>query len=164
MDQVKDSVHQAGREAGIKLDPFAASRFWFFKSLKLITLHKLDFLQLTLKKIYLFWNHYEFAHNADFYFCRTIVAFLKLPFLPFGLIAPLGILGMALALRNRIIRSYPVIITAAVYMLSVVIFFISDRFRLPIVPFLIIFAAFLLDYTILAEIANSCLYIDLIRP
>ena len=64
---------------------------------------------------------------------------------PFGLLAPLALTGFGLGWRRGLLRQpAPLLLGlfAGVYVLSVVIFFVSARYRLPVVPILMIFAAY----------------------
>jgi tetratricopeptide (TPR) repeat protein len=56
-------------------------------------------------------------------------------------VAPFGLLGMALALR-RWRRNLPLLAMMAVYLATNVVFFTLSRYRAPAVPVLIVFAAF----------------------
>lgn len=59
---------------------------------------------------------------------------------PFGVIAPLALLGMIVGYRDPPERVIPIGYVAAAA-LSVVLFFVASRYRLPIVPVLAVFAA-----------------------
>ncbi|MFN3476903.1 MAG: glycosyltransferase family 39 protein [Candidatus Methylomirabilales bacterium] len=102
------------------------------------------FLRHQLRKAVLFWWGYEAPQNVNYYFFREFSQVLKLPLLPFWLVAPLGLLGLALSFSRwrRFVHLYAFVVS---YYLSIVIFFIIARFRLPLMPALIVFAAFALS-------------------
>ena len=99
------------------------------------------FFRHQLRKAVLFWWGYEAPQNVNYYLFREFSQILKLPLLPFWLVAPLGLLGLALSLSRwkRFVHLYAFVVS---YYLSIVIFFIIARFRLPLMPALILFAAF----------------------
>lgn len=102
------------------------------------------FLRHQLRKAILFWWGYEAPQNVNYYFFKEFSQVLKLPLLPFWLVAPLGLLGLALSFSQwkRFVHLYAFVVS---YYLSIVIFFIIARFRLPFLPALIVFAAFALS-------------------
>lgn len=102
------------------------------------------FFRHQLRKAVFFWWGYEAPQNVNYYFFREFSQVLKLPLLPFWLVAPLGLLGLALSISRwrRFVHLYAFVVS---YYLSIVIFFIIARFRLPLIPVLIIFAAFALS-------------------
>ncbi len=94
-----------------------------------------------LRKAVLFWYGYEVPQNVNYYLFMKYSKILRLPLFPFWLIAPLGLTGIAIALFRH--RGSPVLyIFIACHYVSVVLFFIISRFRLPIMTALIPFAAF----------------------
>jgi tetratricopeptide (TPR) repeat protein len=108
-------------------------------------------LQLLAHKLALFWDGQEIANNKDIYFFsarRPLTRFLirhGLIDLPFGLIAPLALAGMVLAWRRREGHGAGLLaLFVFSYMVGVVLFFVNARFRLPVVPFLLPFAAYIL--------------------
>jgi len=111
----------------------------------------LSFLKLMLKKFILFWNGNELSNNKDFYFFARSAPILKLLiwrfiiYFPFGLIAPLALAGVILSHKNK--KDVVILeIFLFVYMLSVVFFFITARYRVPILPVLILFSAYTLNW------------------
>ena len=127
----------------------ARSAFFFGKSFDYIAAQPLDYLGLLCKKGFLFWNGPEAKRNQDIYYARQhsrILSFLLWDWyisIPFGLIGPLSLLGLGLSVKGKwtppvaLLRLY-----ALVYTASVVLFFPAARYRMPVVPVLIAFAAF----------------------
>ncbi len=95
-----------------------------------------------LKKLGYFWSHWEVSNNQDIRFVTgnfaPITRFLPLSF---AIVAPLGLLGLLLSLR-RSRTLLPLWGFVVSYMLGVVAFFVTARYRLPVVPILIVLAAF----------------------
>ncbi len=141
------SVKLAERSLGQKLKPSQISNFWVGQGLDFVQIHPLRYLGLLGKKLYYFWNSYEIESNKSLYFFSRWSSLLRLLLwdhllrFPFGIICPLAILGMILNARNwkRYFLLYAFVLS---YMLSVISFFVTSRFRLPVIPFLIIFASY----------------------
>ena len=135
------------RRAGIE-QPSAKSRYFFAQSWQYITSEPLDFTGLLAYKGYLFLRGDEIPRNRDLYFARndssllSILLWKKGLAFPFGLLAPLALLGLFAFLRSpeppegRLLALF-----VACYALSVVLFFVTGRYRLPAVPVLLLFAA-----------------------
>ena len=140
-------VEMPERRAGIE-QPSAKSRYFFNQSWQYMTSEPLDFLRLLAYKGYLFLRGDEIPRNRDLYFARndssllSILLWKKGLAFPFGLIAPLALLGLFAFLRTsespegRLLALF-----VACYALSVVLFFVTGRYRLPAVPVLLLFAA-----------------------
>jgi len=92
---------------------------------------------LELKKLFYFFNDYEMHYIASAY--KEYKASLAFPFIRYGLIASLGLLGMLLGLKSFKTRSllYAVVF---VYLLSGMLFLVQSRYRTPAVPYLCLFA------------------------
>jgi tetratricopeptide (TPR) repeat protein len=88
------------------------------------------------KKFLLFFNNYEVADNQSIYFMERYSWLLALDFVRFGLIAPLGILGLVLLWRSRDIYA-AFYIFGILYAASVIAFFVFSRYRLPVVVVLL---------------------------
>ena len=100
-----------------------------------------DFLRLEFHKLKLFLRGYEICDNRPYYVFRYASKILRLPWLNFVIIAPLGLVGMLIAYRrwNTLLLLYGFVF---VQLLSSLVFNAASRYRLPIVPVLSIFAAY----------------------
>ena len=126
----------------------ARSRYFFAKSLTYILHNPSDYMVLLLKKLWLFWSGPEIKRNQDIYYARAHSHLLRLLLwdhfglsFPFGLIGPLSLLGLALTWSNKsksisLLRLY-----TAAYIVSILLFFVTARYRAPVIPALLIFAA-----------------------
>ncbi len=95
------------------------------------------------KKAAVFWWGYEVPQNMNMYFIREFSPVLQLPLLAFWFVLPLAWLGLWWA-RGRWRELLPFHLGMLGYYLSTVIFLITARYRIPIVPPLLSFAAFAL--------------------
>lgn len=111
--------------------------------LRFVKEQPLQYLQLELKKLKYFWRGYEIGNNIPYYVFRQLSSILKLPWLNFVLIGPLGLIGMILAFR-RWREAFLLYGYVCVQLLATLLFFALARYRLPVVPVLSIFAAYTL--------------------
>jgi len=137
----EDFRREAGRITGESLSYPQSSRFWFKEGLGFIKARPLQFLELLFKKSrYFFFSRYEAPDNdSSFYFFKRYSGLLNM--LDFGFIAPLCLLGMALALKD-FRKSFLIYLITLAYSASVIIFFVISRYRLCVVPFFILFASY----------------------
>jgi 4-amino-4-deoxy-L-arabinose transferase-like glycosyltransferase len=141
----------AEKTMGRNLRPSEQSRFWYVEGLKFVYHEPLSYLRLMLKKFVLFWNGNELGNNRDLYFFTRSSSVLRLllwryiVYFPFGLIAPLALVGIILARRAK--KDVLLLeIFLFVYMLSIILFFVNARYRVPLIPVLILFAAYTIDW------------------
>ena len=136
------------QEAGIERLS-AKSRFFFARAWGFIASEPLTYSRLLLRKLCLFWRGDEIRRNLDPYFARRDSLLLSallwkrgLAF-PFGLVAPLALVGLVAFWRSPAGRAPGgrlLILFLLVYAASVVLFFVTSRYRLPAVPLLLLFA------------------------
>ncbi len=143
-----DGITLAEKSSGKELKLSQTSDFWFKQGFDFVLKEPLVALKLYSKKIALFLGGYEISENPNIYFFWSDPRNLLRPLLwkkfisfPGGILLPLAWLGILLAL-NEWKRLSLVIGFILTYMLSVILFFVNTRFRIPVVPFLLIFSAF----------------------
>jgi len=150
VDSPQVMVAELGKHAenvtGKNLTESEVARFWFLKGVEYVRKNPLDYAKLELRKFLLFWNWYEIPSNTNYYFFSRFSGLLQSGFLlMFGIIAPLGLLGILLSAEQ--LRKTSILIFMIVSaVLSVLIFFVDSRYRLPAVAFLMIFAAYALHW------------------
>ena len=138
------------REAGIER-PAAKSRFFFAKSWDFISADPLGYTRLLLRKFYLFWHGNEILRNLDPYYARNDSLILRILLwkyglaFPFGLVASLAVPGLVLFWRSpsgQTPHGRLLLLFLLAYLLSLVLFFITARYRLPLAPLLLLFAGY----------------------
>ncbi len=139
------SKEAAERVVGASLSDGEVSEFWAKQAFGFMRAHPGAFLGITARKFVLFWNHFEIPNHYDMNFVAGFAPVLALSPSRFAFIAPLGLLGLALAWRDRK-RVGLLVLFGAVFMSSVIPFFITARYRLAIVPVLLIGAGFALAW------------------
>lgn len=102
-----------------------------------------QYAALLYRKFRMFWRGYEIGNLLPYYLFRVNSKVLRLPWLNFVLIGPLGITGMVLAAR-RWKQGFLLYAYVGVQMFTNVAFFTLARYRVPVVPVLSVFAAFTL--------------------
>ncbi|MCH7762091.1 tetratricopeptide repeat protein, partial [candidate division TA06 bacterium] len=163
-----DEISLAERDLGRRLKPSEVDRYWFKKGLRFIREEPWSFTRLLGKKLLYFWNGYEIENNQQIYFFKRSsflldLLILRIPIysrqtgmsvlrnvflhIPFGLVAPLGILGIWFAWKDRqrikrIEQIHILLLFLVAYMLSVILFFVTARYRMTVVPILILFTAY----------------------
>ena len=139
-----DLVTQPAR-AGIER-PSAKSAYFAERAWDYIKGDPTGWLGLMGHKLGAFWHGDERGRNQPIYFWRTYSNVLSASLwkagiaFPFGLVAPLALWGMLLSLR-RIGPTWP-LLYALSYCLGVVAFFVAARYRVPVLPVLLVFAAY----------------------
>ncbi len=131
---------RAEAAAGRSLKSSEISAYWFDGGKKHVRDYPLSTLILFLKKNAMFWNWYEISDNIDFYYIKGWSHLLRLPLVSFGVIAPLAIFGLIIALLTRKKECACDAAIVVSYMFSVTLFMVYGRYRLPIVPLLCVYA------------------------
>jgi tetratricopeptide (TPR) repeat protein len=122
------------------MKPSEISGFWFKEGLRFIRSNPEKAFELLVKKTAMFWNRFEIPDNYNYYYYRNEATILSICFLGFGVVAPLGLFGLFLARKNPGTWLFALFILG--YMASIVPFHMASRYRLPVVPVLIVFASY----------------------
>lgn len=137
-----DALALAERELGKQLTPGEVSRFWTGKVVDYVVRQPLSWIKLMAVKVFLAVNRVEVADAYDQYsfgdWTHTL-GFLN-PILHWGILAPLAVLGLVLTWpeRKKIWLLYGFLF---LYGTALVLFAIFARYRHPLTPALILFAA-----------------------
>jgi len=131
----------AERETGREMSAGEVSDFWTARTVEQIRANPGRWLSLMGRKFALFWNHYEIPNHYHLYYVRQFAPVLRFPVGTFGVVAPLGLFGIGLALLRRK-RVGLLVLFGLTFMASVLPFFITGRYRLAIAPVLLVGAGF----------------------
>ncbi len=137
----QDAARFAQAARGRSLKPSEINSFWFQKGLEFIRGRPGEFLSLLGRKFVIFWDSLEIADVIHPHFFVEFAPILKLPFLTFGIVAPFSLLGMILTWKTRR-RTAALYLFVAAWIISTILFFVNARYRLPLAPFLLLFAAY----------------------
>ncbi len=131
---------EAERAVGHPLTYTGVSSFFLHETLRYAREEPGAFLARMVMKTVHFWSAYEVPQIEHFHYFRRYSAPLRLPVLTFGLVGALSIVGMVLAWPRRREWALPYVFVAS-YSFATILFFVLDRYRIPIVPGLLPFAA-----------------------
>ncbi|MCG3139078.1 MAG: Beta-barrel assembly-enhancing protease [Phycisphaerae bacterium] len=147
VDNTWSGSKRAAEEAvGHALSDGQVSAYWMGQGRQYWSDHPLEASGLLLRKIYYFFNGFEIECFRSIYIERIYSPLMRVLLdktaicYPWGLIAPLGLIGIWLPTRSSP-SAWLLRIIILVYMLSVVAFLVNGRLRMPVVPLLIIFAS-----------------------
>jgi 4-amino-4-deoxy-L-arabinose transferase-like glycosyltransferase len=136
----KEPARLAEQAMGRRLTAGEVSRYWLSRSLDWVRREPGAFSRLQARKLGMFWSWYEWPDAVDYYHVKTLSPILRLPLLEFGgavLLALAGVTGLVLA-RRRLAPFAPVLLFSLGWMLTTVVFFLFSRYRLPVVPALLV--------------------------
>lgn len=139
--QLDDAAYLVYKESGKHLDYGQQSWFWINKSLDYIINQPSSFIGLYLKKLYYLLSGHEISNNR---YLRTAVFennILKLLPIRIPIILALGIIPLIFYRRASFIGLPSLYGIILIYAMTIGLFFINSRFRLPMVPILAILAA-----------------------
>jgi tetratricopeptide (TPR) repeat protein len=125
-----------------ELRPSEVSAYWFREAWKFIKDNPTQYVKLLGKKFGLFWNYYEIPNAENYYFSKQYSRILQLPLLTFLMVSGLSILGIAMCIWRGNSGIYIVLLFLLSYMASIVGFFVTSRYRIPIVPVMISFMGY----------------------
>jgi len=96
------------------------------------------------RKGLLFWNRIEVHDMPEVLYFEESLPVFRFPFFPYSVIASLSLVGLIVFLKGKTNRSIVCLFLGAA-LLSVLLFYVNTRYRLPIVPVMILLAALLLN-------------------
>lgn len=147
------------KKQGKKLAASDVSAHFAGEAFRWIRSHPIDFVRVTATKMYHFWTPREVEHNKSIRCERANSTVLGIMPGNFGFVLGGCLVGVALlmvdlrkASRKQLDPKAPmsqrwevtvlVIALVLTYFLSIIPFFVSARFRVPIIPFLFLFVAY----------------------
>jgi len=144
--EAADALELAEAATGHAMTRGDASAYWLSQSFDYITQQPLDWLALTFHKLDLLLGYVELGDTEDQYTHGSVAPVLGYlnPVLHFGTLLPLAILGLAVHARRW--RKHALLLALLIsYAAAVVAFYVMARYRLPLAPLLILYAAAALD-------------------
>jgi len=128
------------RELGRALTDGELSDYWYAKALAWIRSDPAAWGKLLLLKLWLFWSPFEIPNNQPIWPCARQAWVSALFWIGFPVVAPLALGGMLLVRRQWRTWFLPAAFLV-IYTATVVAFLVPARYRLPVVPVLILFAS-----------------------
>lgn len=137
----EDAVLIPEREAGRTLKPSEVSRYWTQRAAAWWKQHPWEGVVLTVRKIVYFLSGEEFSNNRnlDLFIRDYAPSILPARYLLY-FATPLALVGAFRLARVGGIRGRVILAYVAVYAATVVLFFVTARYRVPVRPFLLLLA------------------------
>ena len=151
----EDTIAIAEQGVGRKLKPSEVSTYWFAQSLAYIRAHSRQWTKLMGTKSLAFVADAEIPNNSPYEARR--INYLSLRVVPLGFAVLLGLFIISLPhmvapkylpvhkgpASERIRNAFPQLIVAfiVIYAASIIAFFVTGRYRVPLIPFFAIGAA-----------------------
>lgn len=127
------------RKTGRALNPAEVSSYWVKQTLEQMRAQPARAAGLMAKKVALFFNGYEIPQIESFDIALREFSWLRALFVRLWPVVTLGILGLVLSWRagrgRGLIAGY-----VLVYAASIVLFFVTGRYRVQAIPMLCLFA------------------------
>jgi tetratricopeptide (TPR) repeat protein len=142
----EDATRLAEEAEGRSLTPGQVSSYWTGQALDYIGGNPVEWIALKLRTLAWTWKAVELVDTEDQYVHADYSPPLRLcgTVFHFGVIAPIALWGI-LVTWDRRRELWLLYLLLAVYTATVVIFWVFARFRYPLVPILVLFAAVGLD-------------------
>ena len=135
-----DGEMVAEQATGRDLSPSEVSAYWFGRAREFISDHPGRWTALLARKLAFAMSSYELPQLENYYFQKRYSPLLSAPLPGFAVVAPLGLVGLALAWGRR--RARLLVYFVVTYILTIVAFFVVSRYRLPVVPALVAGASY----------------------
>jgi tetratricopeptide (TPR) repeat protein len=138
----QDATELAERALGRRLTAAEVSGYWTDKALDFVTSRPGAWLSLMTRKVALLWNATEMVDtesqeaHAEWSLPLRLGGFVG----HFGILVPLALFGIIVTWPMRA-RIWILFAMTLAYAASVVVFYVFARYRYPLVPLLILFAA-----------------------
>jgi tetratricopeptide (TPR) repeat protein len=135
------SIAMAERLTGRTLTPEQASSYWAGRALDHARQHPLATLAVTARKVALLLNAAEIPNHLNYEFLRERAPALRALPIGFAVVLPLALLGWAVPLggRRREARGL-LLLTLLGIGASILPFFVTERYRAPMLPLVIVLA------------------------
>ena len=137
------SLEVAAKETGRELSASEASAYWFRRGLNDLTEDVGAAARLYGRKMLLLFNRHEIPNHLDLDFVRLYSPLLRWDPVRAWLLISLGIAGLILFRKNRALS--PLLVFTIAGAVSILPFFVTARFRLPLMPGLAVGAALYVD-------------------
>jgi len=144
-DPTGETIAEAAE--GRDLKPSEVSAYWAGRAFRFIREKPGRFLANLARKVFFFWSVFEVPQIEHIQFERRYSWLLRIPSPSFGIVCPLGVLGIILGLRKRP-RAYLLFLFVLAYSITIISFFVVARYRLPMIPALLVFAGYTVQWWI----------------
>jgi len=135
-----DSIEFAEKSEGRKLKPSEVSSFYYRRAFSWMGEAPFTAMWHFLKKTYFFFHGHDIPNNKDIYFIKYFFGSGYVPYIQYSFLSALALLGLFLAFRQKENKDEWLIVNlfGLSYILSFILFFICARFRLPVIPVMVL--------------------------
>lgn len=134
---------EAKKRTGRDMKPGELSRYWMRETAAIIADNPWRWIVHEGKKVWLLTHAVEIPDNYSFDFESKYSWVLRLPFPGFAILFPLGLAGAIAAFRDRKRAGLRfLVLFLAVYSVTLLPFFIISRYKVPMIPALIVLAVY----------------------
>ena len=136
----RDAKVLARLETQRDLKPSEVSHFWFKKTIKFIIKEPFNYFKIIFNKLLCLLSPKEYIHDWEFYGIKNNIRLFR--YLPLNLSFLIGFfyLGLILGLK-RLKENHLLYIALVSFSLSLLFFYITTRYRMSMVVFMIIFSS-----------------------
>ncbi len=136
----EDARLLASRMSGRNLKLSESSAWWFSQAARCIRAHPFWWTKLLVLKVARFFNAVEVADTWSPDFFALYAPRLKLAFITYAMLMPAAVVGL-IVLWGRGMRARLIHVLVLATVVSVVIFYVFGRYRMPVVPLFAVLAA-----------------------
>ena len=136
-----EPIRVAEQTLGRDLTDSEVSAYWLQRSLDWARAEPLDFLRLQFRKLALYWRWNEWPDAVDYAWMRQRSVPLGLLPFQFGSVILLALWGLWNRRHQLLAQDLPMVLWAVGWTASTVIFFVFSRYRIPMMPALMLWAA-----------------------
>lgn len=140
----RDNVTLAGRALaesgrGRRLKESEVSRFWLEKTWTFATQHPEAVVERLLRKMIYLINGFEISDNRDLREAQRAIPWLYVCVTRLSWVLPFALVGLLISTKT-FKKSHLIVFFLLLYSISIVLFFVNARFRLPLAPGLFLLA------------------------
>jgi len=122
------------------------SSFWMHEAWNVITIKPAHFVKLLGLKLAYYWNRAEIPNAESYDYAKNYSPFYSFPLVGFSIAGIFGLIGIAFAWKKHWKRTIVLQLFVFTHMVSIIMFFITARYRISIIPVLLIFASMAITY------------------
>jgi len=144
---IPTTTEYAEKQMGQPLTPSEVSAFWSNKAREFMLENPGHFIGLTFRKLVYLFSGFDNSDQTDIYNFRQYSSLFSILLFdyglkfPMGLLIPFGLIGMVIGWHERR-RLAPLYIFFIAYIPTIILFLVTARHRLTLIPIIMLFVAF----------------------
>jgi len=129
----------ASRNSSAVLSDLEVSQYWSHHAKKFIFENPLTWLRLLARKLLLFINVRDIPDIVSYEFLKMQLPILRMPWLSLSIVIPLSILGFVVCFFEKLPGTLLCVYISS-YAVSVALYFVNTRYKVPVYPVVLILA------------------------